>query len=118
MQGSMQNITITLPDSRFALNDVNVKVNSKLTLHEVKRTFIIEEDTTDIPCAVTNESPTSKILSLRIPPDISESFTLTLKRSTVKKSENLQLQFGYSVQTPDGPLQCTVKQLTKLSEVE
>lgn len=106
----MQNITITLPDDRFTLNEVNVKVNSKLTIHEAKRKFTIEEDTTDIPCAVTNESPTSQILSLRIPPDISESFTLTLKRSTVKKSENLQLQFGYSVQTPNGPVQCTVTQ--------
>jgi hypothetical protein len=115
MQGSMQNITITLPDDRFTLNEVNVKVNSKLTIHEVKRTFTIEEDTIDIPCAVTNESPTSQILSLRVPRDLTESFTLTLKRSTVKKSENLQLHFSYSVQTPSGVVQCTVALIRNLS---
>lgn len=111
MQGSMQNITITLPDDRFTLNEVNLKVNSKLSLHAVKSTFAIEEDSTDIPCAITNESSTSKILSFRVPPEINESFTLTLKRSVAKKSENLQLQFGYSVRMPDGVRQCKVMRL-------
>ena len=106
----MQNLTITLPDERFTLNEVSLRVNSKLSIHAVKSTFAIEEDSIDIPCAVTNESPTSQILSLRVPGDISESFTLTLKQSVAKKSENLHLLFSYSVRTAGGIRQCTVIQ--------
>ena len=109
----MQNLTITLPDERFTLNEVSLRVNSKLSIHAEKSTFAIEEDSIDIPCVVTKESPTSQILSLRVPADISESFTLTLKRSVAKKAENLQLLFGYSVQTSDGIRQCTVIQYVK-----
>ena len=109
----MQNLTITLPDERFTLNEVNLRVNSKLSIHADKSTFAIEENSIDIPCAVTNESPTSQILSLRVPADISESFTLTLKRSVAKKSENLQLLFSYSVRTSGGICQCTVIQISE-----
>jgi hypothetical protein len=110
MQGSMQNLTITLPNERFTLNDVGLRVNSKLSIHAEKSTFAIEEDSIDIPCMVTKESPTSQILSLRIPADISESFTLTLKQSVAKKAESLHLLFSYSVRMPDGIRQCTVTQ--------
>jgi hypothetical protein len=113
MQGSMQNLTITLPNERFTLNEVSLRVNSKLSIHAEKSTFAIEEDSIDIPCVVTKESPTSQILSLRVPADLTESFTLTLKRSVAKKAENLQLLFGYSVRTSDGIRQCTVTQRVK-----
>jgi hypothetical protein len=112
----MQNITLAFPNDRFALNDVSLTVNSKLSIYAVKSTFAIEEDTTDIPCVITDDSTTSKVMSLRVPGDVGESFTLTLKRSTVKKSENLHLSFGYTVQTPGGIVQCTVTQLECISE--
>ena len=108
LQGSMQNMSITFPDDRYTLTDVGLSVNSKLSIHAVKSTFSIEEDTIDIPCATNNDSATTKMLSIRVPAEVTESLTLTLKRSTVRKSENLKLSFSYSVRTPQGFVPCAV----------
>ena len=104
----MQNMSITFPDDRFTLTDVGLSVSSKLSIRAVKSTFSIEEDTTDIPCATNNDSGPTKMLSMRVPPEVTESLTLTLKRSTVVKSETLKLSFSYSVRTPQGFIPCNV----------
>lgn len=101
-------MTIAFPDNRFALKDASLKVTSKLSMHALKSSFVIEEDSTDIPCAITTDSNHRYILSLRTPAEVTESLTLTLKRSTVKKSEALQLKISYSVRKPDSVLDCTV----------
>lgn len=108
LQGSIQNITITFPDDRFTLQDVTLTVGSKLSLHALKSSFTIEEDAQDIPCTITDDSTTSKMLSIRVPPDVRETFALTFKKSAVRKLENLQLLFSYTVRTASTPLYCTV----------
>jgi hypothetical protein len=105
----MQNMSITFPDDRFTLTDVSLSVNSKLSIRAVKSTFSIEEDTIDIPCATNNDSDSTKMLSIRVPAEVTESLTLTLKRSTVIKSENLKLSFSYSVLTSQGFIPCNVR---------
>ena len=90
---------------------VNLSVSSKLSIHAVKSTFSIEEDTIEIPCSTNDESTTTKVLSIRVPAEVSESFTLALKRSTVKKTESLKLCFDYSVRTPQGFVPCSVNGL-------
>jgi hypothetical protein len=104
----MQNITITFPDDRFTLQDVTLTVISKLSVHALKSSFTIEEDAQDIPCTITDDSTTSKMLSIRVPADVRETFALTLKRSAVRKLEHLQLLFSYTVRTSSTPLYCTV----------
>jgi hypothetical protein len=104
-------MTITFPDNRFRLEDASLKVSSKLSMHALKSSFVIEEDSTDIPCAMTADSNHSYVLSLRTPAEVTESFALTLKRSTVKKSEALQLKISYSVRKPSSVLECTVVSL-------
>jgi hypothetical protein len=111
----MQNMSITFPDDRYTLTDVGLSVNSKLSIHAVKSTFSIEEDTIDIPCATSDDSATTKMLSIRVPAEVTESLTLTLKRSTVRKSENLKLSFSYSVRTPQGFVPCAVSDPYDLS---
>src|SRR5271170_3841152 len=111
----MQNMSITFPDDRFTLTDVNLSVNSKLSIRAIKSTFSIEEDTIDIPCATNNDSASTKTLSIRVPAEVTESLTLTLKRTTVIKSENLKLSFSYSVRTPQGFVPCAVSDPHDLS---
>ena len=106
----MQNVTITFPDDRFILQDVSMTVTSKLSVQAIKSSFAIEEDTEDIPCIITDDATTSKILSIRVPADLRESFSLVLKKSTVKKMEAFQLLFSYAVQiSEDNVLYCTVR---------
>lgn len=105
----MQNMSITFPDDRFTLTDVILSVNSKLSIRAVKSTFSIEEDTIDIPCATNNDSTSTQTLSIRVPAEVTESLTLTLKRSTVIKSESLKLSFSYSVRTPQGFIPCNAR---------
>jgi hypothetical protein len=112
----MQNLVIRFPDERFKIKTANLAINSKLSIHGVKSTFSIEEDATGAPCTLTNDylSPSTQVVSFRVPPEITESFTLTFKRSVVKKSESLKLQFDYRVGTDQGILDCSVRPLLVL----
>jgi len=112
----MQNLVIQFPDERFKLNSATININSKLSIHGVKSTFAIEEDTVVVPCTLTDDylNPSSQVLGFRVPPEITESFTLTFKRSVVKKSESLKLQFDYQVQTDSGVVDCKVDSLLAL----
>jgi hypothetical protein len=109
----MQNLVIRFPDERFKLKDANLTINSKLSIHGVKSTFSIEEDTIAAPCTLTNDylSPSTQVVSFRVPSEISESFALTFKRSVVKKAESLKLQFDYRVGTDRGIIDCSVRLL-------
>jgi hypothetical protein len=112
----MQNLVIRFPDDLFKLKAATLTINSKLSIHGVKSTFSIEEDTIGAPCTLTNDylSPATQVISFRVPSEISESFTLTFKRSVVKKSESLKLQFDYRVGTDRGILDCSVCPLITL----
>lgn len=102
-------MTISFPDERFTLQDVNLRLTSKLSIHAVKSTFIIEEDTTDIPCTITDPATRVKILSIRVPSEVVESLKLTMKKCTVRKEEILHVSFNYFVSiSPEKTLYCTV----------
>jgi len=109
LQGSINNLTITFPNDGFALREASLTINSKLSIHAVKSTFTIEEDTIDIPCAISDNSTAMKAISVRVPADVTESFTFTSKRSAVRKSETLRLVFNYSARTSQGLVHCTVR---------
>jgi hypothetical protein len=118
LQGSLQNVTVTFPDERFILQDVSITVTSKLSVQALKSSFAIEEDTEDIPCTITEDESTAKILSIHVPSDLRESFTLSLKKSTVKKMEVFQLLFSYSVQiSDDNTLYCTVRPILRVTNL-
>jgi hypothetical protein len=108
LQETLQNITITFPSDRFMLHEVVLTLNSKLLVQASKSTFAIEENNHDLPCTLTDDSTTSKILSMRVPAGVSESFKMSLKRLAVRKSEILRLVVSYGVRTESGLLQCTV----------
>ena len=112
----MQNLVIQFPDERFKLNNATININSKLSIHGVKSTFAIEEDTVVVQCTLADDylNPSSQVVSFRVPSEITESFTSTFKRSVVKKSESLKLQFGYQVRTDSGVVDCKVDSLLAL----
>jgi len=102
-------MTISFPDERFTLQDVNLRLTSKLSIHAVKSTFVIEEDTTDIPSSITDSSTRDKMLSIRVPSEVTESLKLTMKKCTVRKEEILHVSFNYFVSmSPEKTLYCTV----------
>jgi hypothetical protein len=112
LQETLQNITITFPSDRFVLQEVVLTLTSKLFVQAAKSTFAVEENNHDIPCTLTDDSTTSKILSIRVPTDVTESFRITMKRFIVRKWETLRLVVSYGVRTSDsGLLQCTVRSL-------
>ena len=109
LQSSFQNMAISFPDERFTLQEVNLRLTSKLSIHAVKSTFVIEEDTADIPCSITDPSTKTKILYIRSPSEVTESLKLSMKKCTVRKEEILHVSFNYFVSiSPDKVLYCTV----------
>jgi hypothetical protein len=106
---SSQNLIISFPDASFSFEDARVTLNSKLSVHAVKSTFTIEEETQQIPFSVQDNGTSRKILTMTVPSDIKESVTMTLKRSVMRKSETLHLVCSYGVRkTPETTVHCTV----------
>jgi len=115
---TLQNIAIRFPDDNFMLQDVSITIHSRLSVHAVKSTFTVEEDAEAFTCTITDETTPNHVLTLKIPQHISESFTLALKRSVVRKSETLHVLFSYSVRTGAGSiLYCTVRHIFTLANI-
>jgi hypothetical protein len=107
--GSTQTIKIAFPSERFSLTEFSATVKSKLSILASKSTFIIEEDTTEIPHVIMDNSTPNKVLNICVPEEARESLKLTSKKLEVEKMDKLQLRFSYTVKMPDDRyLSCTV----------
>jgi hypothetical protein len=107
--GSTQAIKIVFPNDRFTLTEFSATVKSKLSILAAKSTFIIEEDTTEIPNVITDNATANKIVNVRVPSEAGESLTLTGKKLVVEKVDKLHLEFSYGVKLSDDRfLNCTV----------